>query len=140
MIYMLGLLEEQGRLKNFTALAEAVIRVDESLKYVDDQKALTRVSRMLDHIFRQAYRGERPMSFLAERVESVLEVLELVKQPEPGPTTEPDPADDPWPAAIPTPVGASACRDQDDAPTSVWSYRTDDSGSTYDGWGDGSPL
>ena len=139
-MYMLGQLEEQGGLKNFTALAEAVIRVDESMQLVDDPKASMHVSRMLDHVFVQAYQGEKPMGFLAERVESVLEVLDLVRLPEPGPMTEPerepDSADDPWQAEAPTHVRASACQDEDDVATTVWRY----SGSTDDGLGDGSPL
>ena len=76
MMTQLGVLEEEGGLKNFTALAEAVIRFDETLKHVENRKAITRLGRMLDHVFSQAYRGEKSMSFLADRVESVLEMLE----------------------------------------------------------------
>ncbi len=89
MLYMLGILDEAGRLKNFTALAEAVIRIDESMKHVEDQKSLTRVSRMLDHVLGQAYRGEKPMAALAERVDSVLEMMGGPKPPEPTPSIEP---------------------------------------------------
>ena len=62
--------------------------VGQSMKRVEDQKALTRVSRMLDHVIGQAYRGEKPMSVLAARLESVVELLSHVEQREPVPTTD----------------------------------------------------
>ena len=72
---MLGVLEEEGGLKNFTTLANAVISVDESLQSVEDRWARTCVSRMLDRLISQAYRGEKPMSFLAVRAQSMVETL-----------------------------------------------------------------
>lgn len=84
MLEKLGELAEAGRLKNFTELAEAVSRVDETADQVDDDAALKRVARLLDSIFAQAYRGERSMAYLADRVNSVAEVLDLMAMEEPG--------------------------------------------------------
>jgi hypothetical protein len=84
MLEELGRLAEAGRLKNFTELAEAVARVDETVEQVDDTAALKRVARLLDSIFDQAYRGERTMAYLADRVNSVAEVLDLMAMEEPG--------------------------------------------------------
>jgi hypothetical protein len=84
MLEELAKLAEQGRLKNFTDLAEAVMRVDETVEQVDDNAALRRVARLLDSIFDQAYRGERSMAYLADRVNSVAEVLDLMAMEEPG--------------------------------------------------------
>ena len=78
MLEELGKLAEQGRLRNFTDLADAVARVDETIGQVDDKQALYRVARLLDSVFGQAYRGEKSMAFLAERVNSVAEVLDLM--------------------------------------------------------------
>lgn len=84
MLEKLGQLAEAGRLKNFTELAEAVSRIDETAGQVDDDAALKRVARLLDSIFAQAYRGERSMAYLADRVNSVAEVLDLMAMEEPG--------------------------------------------------------
>jgi len=84
MLDELAKLAEDGRLKNFTELAEAVLRIDETVEQVDDNAALYRVARLLDSVFGQAYRGEKSMAFLADRVNSVAEVLDLMAMEEPG--------------------------------------------------------
>ena len=94
MLDELGKLADAGRLNNFTLLAEAVMRVDDTIEHVDDKRALYRVARLLDSVFNQAYRGEKSMAFLADRVNSVAEVLDLmtVQEPEPQPNPAAPPA------------------------------------------------
>ena len=96
MLEELGKLEELGRLKNFTALADALMRVDATLDHIEDRKALYRVALLLDSVFSQAYRGEKSMAFLTDRMNSLIEVLELMAMKEPQPErpseTEPQPA------------------------------------------------
>ena len=84
MLEELGKLADKGRLRNFTDLADAVMRVDQTIGQVDDKQALYRVARLLDSVFGQAYRGEKSMAFLAERVNSVAEVLDLMAMEDTG--------------------------------------------------------
>lgn len=83
MLEELGKLAEEGRLNSFTELAEAVMRVDKTVEHVEDSAALYRVARLLDSVFGQAYRGEKSMAFLADRVNSLAEVLDLMAMEEP---------------------------------------------------------
>jgi hypothetical protein len=91
MLQRLAELAEKGRLQNFTELADAVMRIDDTLEHVDDKRALYRVARLLDGVFGQAYRGEKSMAYLADRVNSVAEVLDLMSMEEPEVRDQPDP-------------------------------------------------
>lgn len=76
-------LEEHGRLKHFTVLADAISQAKDAMEFVSDQRAVERFDHMVEHILVQAYRGDRPMNQLAERVTAALEMFPVPRR-EPG--------------------------------------------------------
>ena len=75
MLLLLERLDQEGQLKHFTVLAEAILQAEDVLQNVHDDRAVQRFDRMVEHVLCQAYRGDRPMDELADRVYSALEIV-----------------------------------------------------------------
>lgn len=85
MLLLLERLDQEGQLKHFTVLADAILQAEEVLQYVQDDRAIERFDRMVEHVLCQAYRGDRPMDELADRVHAALEMVPVPHQHvEPG--------------------------------------------------------